>query len=220
MLTLFSRKLRAPPMSVSFASVISTHSRKIPTACHFWGEHTGTDHCGQKLVIEHLWHCTPQCSVPGVSLGVTWESQQNMEDKVVRESMQIRSALDGPLCSATWHNFKNSHQVPWCYLTQCKGDDRSWFGEKKKKSAKASARQKWKGAFAWSWWWSIQQNWLWCFLWETGRFPYKLSSASITLPTVFIKVISIKTSFPSDIVSLQGFDITLWWQISLDMKSE
>lgn len=132
MLTLFSRKLRAPPMSVSFASVISTHSRKIPTACHFWGEHTGTDHRGHKLVIKHLWYCTPQCPVPGVSLGVTWESQQNMEDKVVRDNMQIRSALDGPPCSATAHNFKNSHQVPWCYLTQCKGDDHSWFGEKKK----------------------------------------------------------------------------------------
>lgn len=133
MLTLFSRKLRAPPMSVSFASVISTHSRKIPTACHFWGEHTGTDHRGHKLVIKHLWYCTPQCPVPGVSLGVTWESQQNMEDKVVRDNMQIHSALDGPPCSATAHNFKNSHQVPWCYLTQCKGDDHSWFGGKKKK---------------------------------------------------------------------------------------
>lgn len=63
--------------------------------------------------------------------------------------MQICSAHDGPLCSATGHNKKNSDEVPCCYLTQ-------WL--KKKKGAKASARQKWNEAFAWSWWWSIQQN--------------------------------------------------------------
>lgn len=129
--------------------------------------------------------------------------------------MQICSAHDGPLCSATGHNKNYSDQVPCCYLTQCEGDDRSWLEKKKgekpqqDKSEKEHLRDYDSGA-------SSRTN---CDVSYKNRhvplktFTSKLHSVYSIRQSYFNPH---KTSFPPDIVSLQGFDTTLPWQISLE----
>lgn len=125
--------------------------------------------------------------------------------------MQICSVHDEPLYSATGLE-NNSDQVPCCYLTQRKGDHCSWFKKKGQKPQQGKSEKEHLPDHD-----GEASNRTVKSLARKRQVPLKtFTSKHRSFHRIHQSDFSPhKTSFPPDIVSLQGFYTTLWWQISL-----
>lgn len=128
----------------------------------------------------------------------------------MRDIMQICSAHDGPLCSATGHNKNHSDQVPCCCLTQCKRE-LQLIKKKKKKRCKSLIKTKVKRSICLIMMVEHPAEPSVMFPARNRQVPLKTFTSkhhsSYSIHQIYFN--PHKTSLPPDIVSLQGFDTTL-----------